>query len=317
MHADWPALPYDSWKDTLATLHRWTQVAGKVQLALTPLVNHFWNAGMRVGVRGLTSGPICVQGVVYELAFDFLRDRFVIRSSEGREESLPLEPRTVADFYEKALQMLASFGIEPAISDKPCEIATEAIPFRQDTLHFAYDPEAARTWWRILRQTVSVFEIFRSRYVGKSSPVLFWWGSFDLAVTRFSGNRAPVRPDAGPITREAHSHEQSSAGIWPGTPELGGPAYFAYTAPAPRGLSVQRIEPEEAWYDHGFGEFLLRYEDVRRADDPVATLLGFLQSSYEAGARLAGWERTLLERQRPAGQDFAGAPPESALHPSP
>ena len=192
--------------------------------------------------------------------------------------------------------MLESLGIEPGITDKPCEIKEDAIPFRQDTKHRTYDPVPVERFFEILRNTSTIFEEFRARFIGKASPVQFYWGSFDLAISRFSGRRAPPRPDADLVTQESYSHEVSSVGFWPGTAELGGPAYYSYPVPAPPGFEVQRIRPPSAWYEKGIGGFLLRYDDVRTASDPRAVLLEFCQSTYEAGARLAGWDRANLER---------------------
>ncbi len=293
---DWPALPFDAWKDSFATIHRLSQILGKVRLAQTPVVNHWWNSALLVGPRGLRTGATPYAGGLFEMELDFVDHSLRMTTDDGRFLAMPLVPRPIAACFADVQRMLDRLGVEAEISDKPCEIAEDAIPFAQDTKHGQYDPAAVERWWTITKNTSVIFEEVRARFIGKSSPVLFWWGSFDLAVTRFSGRRAPPRPGADSIQREAYSHEVSSAGFWPGTADLGGPAYYAYTVPAPPGLEVQRVVPQSAWFDKGLGEFLLRYDDVRNASDPRAMLLAFLQSTYEAGARLAGWDRANLER---------------------
>jgi hypothetical protein len=288
----WPSLPLEAWKDTYATVHMWSQIVGKIRLTLAPPVNHWWHCALYVSTRGLTTSPIPFRGSLFELEFDFIEHQLLIKTMGKLTESLTLGPRSVADFYQELIAKLKSLGIEVNIFTKPQEVPTP-IPFEKDHQHSSYDPEYASRFWRILVLTSRVFEEFRGRFVGKCSPVNFYWGSFDLAVTRFSGRRAPPRPGADLITREAYSHECISAGFWPGA-GFSGPAFYSYTAPAPPGLDHESIRP--GYYSNELSEFLLMYDDVRNADSPREALLQFLQSSYEAGARLAGWDRTALER---------------------
>jgi Family of unknown function (DUF5996) len=290
----WPPLPLAAWKDTYATLHMWTQIVGKVRLALTPRQNHWWNVTLYVHARGLTTGAIPYAGRTFELRFDFLNHELVLQTSDGYTESLPLVPRSVADFYQAFLGMLASAGIEVKLWRMPVEIP-DPIPFDQDRVHASYDPEYARRFWQILASADCVFNEFRAGFVGKSSPVHFFWGSFDLAVTRFSGRRAPERPGADAMTREAYSHEVSSVGFWPGS-GLDGPAFFSYMAPEPPGFREARVRPDAASYNTKFNEFILMYDEVRRSPSPCAALLDFCQSTYEAGAELAHWDRQALEK---------------------
>ena len=292
----WPALPLEAWKDTYATLHMWMQIVGKVRLALTPLVNHWWNVPLYVDARGLTTSAIPYQNDVFEIRFDFLDHQLVLQTSEGLRKTLPLAPRTVAAFYRDFLALLDSAGITAHIWKMPVEIPNP-IPFDEDTVHASYDPEYAQRFWRILVSAGHVLTEFRSRFIGKSSPVHFFWGSFDLAVTRFSGRRAPERPGADRITREAYSHEASSVGFWPGGGEVQGAAFYSYMAPEPAGFREARVQPAAAFYQPKLGEFLLMYDDVRRAASPSRALLDFCQSTYEAGAILANWDRASLERQ--------------------
>ena len=293
--AEWPALPLEQWKDTYATLHMWTQIVGKVRLALTPLINHWWNVPLYVNARGLTTSAIPYPNRPFELCFDFLDHQLVLQMSDGSRTMLPLTAMTVADFYQKVLEMLRSSGIEVKIWRMPVEVP-DAIPFDEDRVHASYDPEAAQRFWRILLNVQGVFEEFRSRFIGKDSPIHFFWGSFDLAVTRFSGRRAPERPGADCITREAYSHEVSSVGFWPGGGNITGPAFYSYSAPEPAGFREWPVRPAEARYDPQLGEFILMYDDVRTSASPSATLLDFCQSTYEAGATLAKWDRGALER---------------------
>jgi len=293
--AEWPALPLEQWKDTYATLHMWTQIVGKVRLALTPLVNHWWNVPLYVNARGLTTSAIPYPNRPFELCFDFLDHQLVLQMSDGSRTMLPLTAMTVADFYQKVLEMLRSSGIEVKIWRMPVEVP-DAIPFDEDRVHASYDPEAAQRFWRILLNVQGVFEEFRSRFIGKDSPIHFFWGSFDLAVTRFSGRRAPERPGADRVTREAYSHEVSSVGFWPGGGNITGPAFYSYSAPEPAGFREWPVRPAEARYDPQLGEFILMYDDVRTSASPSATLLDFCQSTYEAGATLGKWDRGALER---------------------
>jgi hypothetical protein len=272
----------------------WTQIVGKVRLALTPRVNHWWNVPLYVGARGLTTSAIPYAGHTFELRFDFLDHQLLLQTSDGQVHSLPLVARSVADFYQAFLAMLHSAGIEVKIWKMPVEIP-DPIPFDQNRIHASYDPEFARRFWQILVSADRVFQEFRSRFLGKSSPVHFFWGSFDLAVSRFSGRRAPERPGADSITREAYSHEVSSVGFWPGS-GIEGPAFYSYMAPEPPGFRESRVRPEAATYSAQLNEFLLMYDDVRRAPSPCVALLDFCQSTYEAGAQLAHWDRQALEK---------------------
>jgi len=291
----WPSLPLSEWKDTYATLHMWTQVVGKIRLALTPLVNHWWNVPLYVSARGLNTSAMHYGDRTLEIEFDFTDHLLRISCSDGMTRTLPLEPRSVADFYREVLRLLREVGVEVKIWTTPVEIP-DPVPFEQDTAHASYDPEYAHRFWRILSISARVLEEFRARFVGKCSPVHFFWGSFDLAVTRFSGRTAPERPGADSITREAYSHEVISHGFWPGAGPLGAAAFYSYTAPEPPGLKEAAIRPASAFYSNELSEFLLMYEDVRLADAPEAALMEFLQSTYEAGANLANWDRAALER---------------------
>jgi uncharacterized protein DUF5996 len=291
----WPALPLDSWKDTRATLHMWTQIVGKVRLRLTPLVNHWWNVPLYVTARGLTTSRIPYGGRAFELWFDFIRHQLVLETSDGLVKTLPLAPRSVADFYQEFMAMLRSARIEVKFWEVPVEIP-DPIPFDQDRVHASYDPERVEKFWRILLSVDAVFSQFRSGFCGKCSPVHFFWGSFDLAVTRFSGRRAPEKPGADAITREAYSHEVSSVGFWPGSGSITGPAFYSYAAPEPQGFREARVRPETARYDAQLSEFILMYDDLRATEAPSAALLAFCESTYEAGARLGNWDRNALER---------------------
>ncbi len=293
--SSWPPLPLDQWKDTYATLHMWTQIVGKVRLALTPLVNHWWNVPLYVNARGLTTSLIPYGNGPFELSFDFIDHELVLQMSGGASKVLPLGPMSVADFYQEVMSMLHSASIEVRIWPTPVEVP-HPIPCDEDRVHASYDPEAAHRFWRILLSVQSVLEEFRSRFIGKCSPVHFFWGSFDLAVTRFSGRRAPERPGADSITREAYSHEVSSVGWWPGSGNITGPAFYSYTAPEPTGFRDWKARPAAAHYDVQLGEFILMYDDVRNSASPRETLLDFCQSTYEAGATLGKWDRNALER---------------------
>ena len=292
----WPPLPLAEWKDTYATLHMWTQIVGKVRMALTPLINQWWNVPLYVTSRGLTTSPIPYRDNPFELWFDFVDHQLVLQLSDGSRRMFPLKAQSVADFYKDFMSMLHSAGIDVKIWHMPVEIP-DPIPFDQDRVHASYDPDAAHRFWRILLTVQGVFEEFRARFIGKCSPIHFFWGSFDLAVTRFSGRRAPERPGADRITREAYSQEVSSVGFWPGGGSIDGAAFYSYMAPEPPGLREQTVRPEAAHYDPQLGEFLLMYDDVRNANSPAATLLDFCQSTYEAGATLAKWNREELEKQ--------------------
>jgi hypothetical protein len=291
----WPALPLESWQDTCTTLHMWTQIVGKIRMRLTPLVNHYWNVPLYVTARGLTTSRIPYGERSFELGFDFIRHQLMLETSDGVVRSLPLEPRPVAAFYRDCMEMLHSDGIDVRIWTMPVEVP-DPIPFDKDQQHCSYDAKSVEKFWRILLSVDSVFQHFRSRFIGKSSPVHFFWGSFDLAVTRFSGRRAPERTGADPITREAYSHEVSSVGFWPGSGNISGPAFYSYMAQAPRGFKEAKVLPQAARYDAGLNEFILMYDDVRATATPSEMLLSFCQSTYEEGARLGEWDRGSLER---------------------
>ncbi|MGA7558848.1 MAG: DUF5996 family protein [Terriglobales bacterium] len=296
-HLDpWPALPLESWKDSYATLHMWSQIVGKVRLALTPLVNHWWNVPLYVNSRGLTTSLIPYRNAAFEIWFDFIDHQLVLQMSDGSHKTLALAPRSVADFYQEFMGMLRSSGIEVSIWRMPVEIP-DPIAFDEDRVHGSYDPEAVQRFWRILLSVQCVFDQFRSRFIGKCSPVHFFWGSFDLAVTRFSGRRAPERPSADRITQEAYSHEVSSVGFWPGSGSITDPAFYSYAAPEPEAFRDAPVRPETARYDTQLSEFILMYDAVRNTASPAATLLDFCQSTYEAGAISGKWDRDALERQ--------------------
>ena len=296
---DWPALPLEEWEATYRTLHMWTQIVGKIRLGLTPLENHWWNTALYVNTRGLTTSPIPYGGGAFEIQFDFTHHRLELRKSVGTSDGeyvLALSPKSVAAFYRELFSLLHWAGIDVQINPKPQEVAN-TIPLDQDDTHASYDPEYANRLWRILLSTEIVLQEFRARFIGKSSPVHFFWGSFDLCCTRFSGRRAP--PRKGIITSEAYSHECISVGWWPGGGDVAGPAFYAYTAPEPPGCGEQPIRPASALYQSKLHEFLLMYDDVRRVTSPRDEILGFAQSTYEAGANLAGWDRGALERKPP------------------
>lgn len=290
----WPALPLANWQETYHNLHMWTQIVGKIRLELTENTNHWWNVPLYVSARGLTTSPIPYANFVFEIQFDFIAHELLIDRSDGVRKTLELVPRTVAEFYAELMAALRSLGIEVTIYAKPVEVA-EPIPFAEDRLYRAYDRDAAQRFWRILVSCDAVFKQFRARFLGKNSPVQFFWGSFDLAVTRFSGRRAPERPGADAITREAYSHEVISAGWWPGGAGVDGPAFYCYAAPEPAGFDAQKVRPEAAFYHPELKEFILMYDRVREAESPERMLLEFLQSTYEAGAALARWNREELE----------------------
>src|SRR5438309_903090 len=292
----WPSLPYDAWKETLDTLHLWTQIVGKVRMELSPFLNHWWHVTLYVTPRGLTTSAIPYHGGTFAVNFDFIDHNLFVLTSEGTTKTLPLIPRSVAAFYREFMACLQALGIEITINTLPSEIPS---PIRcdEDEIHASYDPVYAQRFWRILVQTATVLQRYRSPFLGKSSPVHFFWGSFDLALTVFSGRRAPERPGADRITREGSSHEMISCGFWPGDDRFPAPAFYAYTYPGPPGLPTASIRPEEAFYSQELGEFFLRYDDVRTASSPEQALLEFFQSTYEAGARLAQWDREALERK--------------------
>ena len=291
----WPALPLAGWKDTYATLHMYTQIVGKVRLALAPRINHWWESTLYVDARGLTTSAIPYGNGIFEIHFDFVEHRVVIRTSEGKIWAMPLKPKAVADFHADLMKGLGSLGIDVSIWRMPVEVP-DPIPFDSDRRHASYDPEQANRFWRILLGVDTILKEFRVRFIGKCSPVHFFWGSFDLAVSRFSGRRAPERVGADAITREAYSHEVISAGFWPGGGGVDGAAFYSYTAPEPAGLSATTLRPGGGFYDPQLKEFLLMYEHVRHAASPRDVILDFLHTTYAAGADLAGWDRAALER---------------------
>ena len=295
MPSEWPALPLESWRETRDTLHMWTQIAGKICLALTPRVNHFWNVAFRVVPHGLMTPALSFQGRTFTMTFDLVEHQFVIQASDDTLEAIRLEPRTVAEFYGLVMDALRRMEIDVHIWTMPVEVPSP-IRFEQDLTHASYDDDAARTFLEVLLAVTPVLEKFRARFIGKSSPVHFFWGSFDLAVTRFSGRPAPERQGADSITREAYSHEVISHGWWPGGGPVTEPVFYAYAAPEPDGFKAARIKPAAAFYTKDFNEFLLPYEVVRTSADPEDDLTTFLESTYDVGANLGKWDRKLLER---------------------
>ncbi len=298
-HPDaWPELSLAAWQDTYDTLHMWTQIVGKIRMTLTPLINHYWNATLYVSARGLTTSAIPYPRGIFEMEFDFIAHQLSIRTSEGDVRNLELGPRTVADFYAEVIATLAELKIDVRIQAHPDEVANP-IPFAEDRMHKSYDREYVDRFRRLLISVDKVLKDFRAKFIGKCSPVHFFWGSFDLAVTRFSGRVAPSRsdPQYPQMMQEAYSHEVSSAGFWPGGGDIKGPAFYSYTTPEPAGFKTYSVGPKAAFYHQGIGEFLLMYDDIRGAESPASELTEFLQTTYEAGANLAKWDRTALERR--------------------
>jgi hypothetical protein len=293
----WPALPLSEWAGTRDTLHMWTQMVGKLRLALSPRVNHWWEVPLYVSPRGLTTSAIPYPRGIFEAEFDFLAHVLRFTTSLDETRIIPLAPRTVADFYSEFLATLAELGIDRRIWPMPVEIANP-IRFDRDTQHAFYDREYARRFWQALMSVDTILKEFRTGFIGKASPVHFFWGSFDLAATRFSGRRAPERAHADKVTLEAYSHEVWSAGWWPGGGDITSPMFYAYAAPEPAGFRNASIGPASASYHSPLGEFLLPYDAVRQASDPRRALLEFLESTYEAAANLGRWDRAALERQR-------------------
>jgi Family of unknown function (DUF5996) len=296
-NARWPELAYTRWRDTAVTLQLWTQIVGKVRLALTPWINHSWQVPLYVTARGLSTSPIPVGSEIFELEFDFVEHRLAARASSGENQALALEPQSVADFYHGVMALLSGFGVEVAINQNPNEVP-DPIPFSKDHHHHSYDAEAAQTFWRVLIQADRLFKYFRSGFLGKVSPVHFFWGSFDLAVTRFSGRSAPLHgggvpglPDA--VAQEAYSHEVSSAGFWPGNDAFPVAAFYSYAYPEPFGFRDQAVSAGA--FDAKLGEFILPYEVVCTATDPQDLVLNFLSSTYRAAADTGGWDRAQLE----------------------
>jgi hypothetical protein len=297
----WPALAYENWQDTCNTLHLWSQIVGKVKLALAPLINHWWGIVLFVTARGLTTGAMPYRDRVLQIDFDFCGHELVLRSSDAREQRIALQPMATADFYAAVMAALRALEIDLHIWTMPVEIEG-AIPFDQDRQHASYDGAAAQTFWRQLVQVDRVFNVFRARFLGKSSPAHFFWGSFDLAVTRFSGRVAPPlnstnTPNvAAWVMNEAYSHECSSVGFWPGNGGYGRAAFFAYAYPEPDGFGTAPVAPQGAAYNADIGQFLVDYDVVRRAASPDAALLDFMQSTHEAAANRGRWDRAALER---------------------
>ena len=291
----WPELPLEAWQDSFATLHMWTQIVGKVRLALSPRVNHWWEVPLYLNARGLTTSAIPYGDGIFEVQFDFIDHTLTIQTSWNSSKSIALKPQSVAVFYSAFMAALKSLGIEVKVWPIPVEVPNP-VPFETDTEHASYDPEYAHRFWQILILCDIVFKEFRAGFVGKNSPVHFFWGSFDLAVSRFSGRRAPERPGADAVTREAYSHEVSSVGFWPGGGDVKDAAFYSYASPEPQGFKEARVGPDAAGYNKQVGEFLLSYEDVRNAESPTASLLEFCQTTYEAGATLGHWDRSALER---------------------
>lgn len=294
----WPELAYQSWRDTAVTLHLWTQIVGKIRLALTPWLNHSWQVPLYVTSRGLGTSPIPAGREVLEMEFDFIAHRLRVHTSLGAERALVLEPQSVAEFYGQLITELHHLGIPVSIREMPNEVA-DPIPFSKDDRHRSYDAAAVHAFWRVLIQADRIFKQFRSGFLGKASPVHFFWGSFDLAVTRFSGRNAPLHPGGVPglpdaVTREAYSHEVSSAGFWPGNDSFPTAAFYSYAYPEPVGFRDRAVAPG-AYFDEKLAEFILPYETVRRAADPDDLVLDFLSKAYEAAADAASWDRERLE----------------------
>ncbi|MGP1386206.1 MAG: DUF5996 family protein [Thainema sp.] len=299
MSSPWPELPLDDWQDTCTTLHMWTQIVGKIRLVQTPWINHSWHVPLYLTVRGLTTSPIPYGNRIFQIDFDFIDHQLQIATCDRSFQTIDLRPRSVADFYQAVMTALAALDIPVTINTRPNEIP-DPIPFDQDTVHASYDANATHRFWQILLQCDRVFHEFRSHFCGKVSPVHFFWGSFDLAVTRFSGRSAPEHPGGVPnlpddVAKEAYNQEVSSAGFWPGT-GLGYPAFYSYAYPTPEGFKDAAVQPEAAFFHDGMGEFILPYDAVRTAPDPDRALLSFLQSTYDAAASLADWNKAALQQ---------------------
>jgi Family of unknown function (DUF5996) len=300
----WPPLPFAEWKDTAATLHMWTQIVGKIRLALSPWTNHSWHVTLYVTSRGLTTSPIPHDSDTFEIQFDFTDHQLLIDKSDGARRTIQLKPQPVAEFYRNLMKKLSDLELAVTIHTTPNEIENP-IPFDQDEEHRSYDREYANRFWRVLVQSDRVFKEFRSRFCGKCSPVHFFWGSFDLAVTRFSGRPAPPHPGGVPhlpdeITREAYSQEVSSLGFWPGNAAAQTPVFYSYAYPEPPGFAQAKIQPDAAFYETKLREFILPYDAVRTAENPDEVLLDFAQSAYDAASKLGKWDREALEEKKPA-----------------
>jgi hypothetical protein len=298
--AAWPELPYPAWRETLETLHLWTQIIGKVRLSTTPWLNHSWHATFYLTARGLTTSPVPYGERAFQIDFDFVAHRLRIETSDGQQWQMPLCRQSVAGFHAAVMTALADFDIHVEINDIANELP-HRIRLSEDRTHASYDADYAQRFWRVLLQADRVFKLFRTGFIGKCSPVHFFWGSFDLAVTRFSGRRAPQHPGGVPnlpdeVVREAYSHEVSSAGFWPGGGSIEYPAFYSYAYPAPQGFRSSLVRPGAAFFSEALQEFILPYDAVRNADSPDAALLEFLQSTYEAAANTGQWDRATLER---------------------
>jgi Family of unknown function (DUF5996) len=299
----WPSLDYAAWRETCATLQLWTQIAGKIRLALGPWINHSWGVTLYVTSRGLTTSLIPYGTRAFEIEFDFIRHQLGISTTEGDERAIRLQPQSVASFYRELMSKLRELAIEVQIAMRPNE-TLEAIPFDRDEKHAAYDPEYANRFWRVLLQVDRVFKEFRSRFCGKCSPVHFFWGSFDLAVTRFSGRPAPPHPGGIPhlpdaITREAYSQEVSSLGFWPGNDQIPTALFYSYAYPSPDGFAQAKVKPAAASFHPQLREFVLPYDEVRGAESPDDAVLEFAQTTYDAAATLAKWDRAAFEEKKP------------------
>jgi len=292
----WPALPWNEWADTANTLHMWMQIVGKTRLALTPLQNHWWNVPLYVTARGLGTSAMAYRDDVLDIEFDFVSHMLHLRLGSGADKTMKLRPRTVADFYREYRECLDALGVAVKIDPMPCEVANP-IRFDLDTEHKSYDPEYAHRFWQVLVHAEKVFREWNTGFLGKVSPVHFFWGSFDLAVTRFSGRAAPPRPGADSIQREAYSHEVISAGFWPGNGGYGAAAFYCYAAPVPEGLAEVKVMPDAAGWDKTLEEFIFKYDAVREEASPEKALLEFLESAYAAAANVAKWNRAALERR--------------------
>jgi hypothetical protein len=299
----WPPLPFAEWKDTAITLHMWTQIVGKIRLVLSPWTNHSWHVTLYVTSRGLTTSPIPYGSYTFEILFDFIDHQLLIDKSDGARRTIPLKPQSVAEFYRTVMKTLSDLELPVTINTMPNEIENP-IPFDQDEEHRSYDREYANRFWHVLVQSDRVFKEFRSRFCGKCSPVHFFWGSFDLAVTRFSGRPAPPHPGGVPhlpdeITREAYSQEVSSLGFWPGNAAAPTPLFYSYAYPEPPGFAQAKIRPDAAFYEAKLREFILPYDAVRSAEKPDEVLLEFAQSAYNAASKLGKWDRDALEEKKP------------------
>lgn len=312
----WPDIPYEGWKDTLDTVHRWTQIVGKVALACTPLQNHWWNVGLHPTALGLRTNPLRRPDGdgAFDLTFDFTDHALFIRCENGERRTLPLVPCTVKAFHDRLFATFRDLGFDVPIREEPSEIEVDAIPFSEDEEHGSYDEDAMQRFFTAVSSTTHVLDLFTSRFVGKVSPVLFWWGTFDLSVSRYSGREAPPRQDADSIIRESYTHETSSAGFWAGDEKYPRPAFYSYTHPAPDGYSALPVRPSEAAFDDDLGLFVLPYDVVRDSASPTRTLLDFYQTTYEAGADAGHWRRKLLERHPPTATPVQTPSEQPTMH---